>query len=253
MIHAVIIDDEMNGVKSLELLLTKFIPDVKVVATCTDARDGIEIINNYRPDVVFLDINMPALNGFDLIEKLTFREFHLVFSTAYQEYALRALKLNATDYLLKPIDIEELKATIERIRTNIEDKKRWPDMYATLKEMAEIRNMRIPLAAKGNITYVTADQVLYIEANSNQSVVTLAGGEQENVSSSLKDYEAQLCKPGQQFMRIHNSFIVNLHYVTRYIREDGGYVVMQGKKSIPISKHKKDEFLAYIDLAKEGT
>lgn len=109
MMNAVIIDDELNGIKGLELLLSKFTPDVKVLAITTNPREGIELINQLQPEIVFLDIYMPELNGFDLLKELKSHEFYLIFTTAYEEYGLRALKANAFDYLLKPIDWEELK------------------------------------------------------------------------------------------------------------------------------------------------
>jgi two-component system LytT family response regulator len=251
MIHAVIIDDEMSGVISLELLLGKFVKDVKVVATTTDAAKGITIINDYRPDIVFLDINMPGLNGFELLERLEYRNFSLIFSTAHEEYALKALKLDASDYLLKPIDLEELKKAVKKVKQRIDERLNLPDVLTRLKEIGEIRSLRIPLPTKNNIEYISPAQVLYIEADSNYSTVTLSNGVKESVNQSLKEYEKLLCRNGFGFMRIHNSFIVNLFYVTRYLREDGGYVVVQGHKTIPVSKNKKAEFLKKINLENE--
>jgi two-component system LytT family response regulator len=251
MIRAIIIDDELNGVRSLELLLTKFVPDVKIVATTTDAHEGIEIINNYRPELIFLDINMPGLNGFELLQRIEFRNFHLIFSTAHQEYGLRAIKQNATDYLLKPIDLEELITSVNKVKLYIKEKNEPPDIFNLLMEQAEVRNIRIPLPTKSNIDYIFPDDLLYIEANSNNSQVTLTNGNLVHVNLGLKDYETLLCKKNMHFLRIHHSFIINLRYVTRYLKEDGGYVVVQGKKTIPISKNKKEEFLKLINLSSD--
>ena len=124
MMHCVIIDDEMSGVISLRLLISKFVPDLKVVASTTIATEGIDLINDFRPDIVFLDINMPILNGFELLEKISYRNFNLIFTTAHQEFGIRALRQNAKDYLLKPIDEIELNAAIARIKNkNKEDSK----------------------------------------------------------------------------------------------------------------------------------
>lgn len=247
-IHTVIIDDEINGVRTLELMLEQFAPEVKVVATSTSARKGVDIINDYRPELVFLDINMPELNGFELLELLEHKNFFLIFSTAHQEYALRALKINASDYLLKPIVLEDLLSSIEKVKAQMSQNVKIPDIYGVLAGLMEVRNMRIVLPSKTNLEYVSPSDIVYIEADSNASLVMLRSGNLVKASCSLKDYEEQLCSKPLFFMRIHHSFIVNLHYVTRYVKEDGGYVVIQGKKSIPISKQRKSEFLQYFDL-----
>lgn len=247
-IHTVIIDDEVNGVRTLELMLEQFAPEVKVVATSTSAREGVEIINNYRPELVFLDINMPELNGFDLLDLIEHKNFYLIFSTAHQEYALRALKINASDYLLKPIVLEELLSAVDKVKLKIEQNLKIPDIYDVLSGLMEVRNMRIVLPSKSNIEYVSPSDIVYIEADSNSSQVMLRSGNLVKANYSLKEYEEQLCGKPLFFMRVHHSFIVNLHYVTRYVKEDGGYVVIQGKKSIPLSKQKKSEFLQYFDL-----
>ncbi len=247
-IHTVIIDDEVNGVRTLELMLEQFAPEVKVVATSTSAREGVEIINNYRPELVFLDINMPELNGFDLLDLIEHKNFYLIFSTAHQEYALRALKINASDYLLKPIVLEELLSAVDKVKLKIEQNLKIPDIYDVLSGLMEVRNMRIVLPSKSNIEYVSPSDIVYIEADSNSSQVMLRSGNLVKANYSLKEYEEQLCSKPLFFMRVHHSFIVNLHYVTRYVKEDGGYVVIQGKKSIPLSKQKKSEFLQYFDL-----
>jgi two-component system LytT family response regulator len=251
MLHAIIIDDELNGLRSMELLIKKFVPDIKIVALTTDPLEGIQMINNYRPDIVFLDIYMPNLNGFEVLEKLEFRNFHLLFTTAHQEFALKAIKQSATDYLLKPVDPEDLNRAIEKIKLKIRDRLELPDVFNILKELSDIQNLRIPVPTKIGVEYVTPKDILYIEAESNNSVVFLSSGSSINVTWPLKEYEALLCKNGMYFMRIHNSYVVNLNYVTRYLKEEGGSIVMNDKKAIPISKQKKEKFLDFINLKYE--
>lgn len=253
MLHAVIIDDEENGVKSLELLIEKFVSDVKVVASTSNAVEGIDMINDFRPDIVFLDINMPVLDGFQLLENLSFRKFNLIFTTAHREYGLKALKQNAIDYLLKPIDISELKMSVARVKQKIDDTFQWPDFSKLHLELLDIDQKRVPLPCKNLVDYVPATSIVYIEARSNTSKVMLLGQKQFEVTKPLKDYELLLCKSGGHFLRIHHSYIVNLNLVTRYLKEDGGYVVMQGHKTIPISKSKKDEFLKAINFGVQTT
>jgi two-component system, LytTR family, response regulator len=248
MLHAIIIDDETNGLKSLELLVSKYVPEVKVVATTMNAIEGVDLINNYRPDIVFLDIFMPGLNGFELLQKLEYRKFHLIFTTAHEEYALQAIKESATDYLLKPIDSEDVKKAVARVLKKDKEQKEMPDVLKILKDIEEKQNLKINIPVKSGIEYIPAKEVVYIEARSNSSYVTFLKKEPVLVPKALKEFEIQLCRDQLPFIRIQNSFIINLNHVTRYIREDGGYVVMMDKKSIPISRNKKDEFLKWINI-----
>ncbi|MES2680155.1 MAG: LytTR family DNA-binding domain-containing protein [Bacteroidota bacterium] len=248
MIHAVLIDDEYNGLKSLELLIEKFVADVKVVASTIDPLKGVELINNYRPDIVFLDINMPNLNGFELLKKLEFSAFHLIFTTAHREYALKAIKESATDYLLKPIDATDLNLAVEKVKQKISEKQKQPDALDILKHIYEIQDTRVSLPTKTAIEYVSPNDIVYIEAFSNYAVVFLRNGKEFTVYKALKDYEQQLCKNELAFIRIHNSYIINVNYVTRYLKDDGGYAVIQSRKSIPISKNKKEAFLKLINF-----
>jgi two-component system LytT family response regulator len=250
MLHSIIIDDESSGLKSLELLIKEFCPDLKVVATSTDSVAGVDLINDYRPDIVFLDINMPDLNGFDVLKKLEYRNFHLIFTTAHQEYALQAIKQNAIDYLLKPIDLDDLNKAIEKVKGRIKQNEKMPDILSLLKELNEANHSKITVPTKTAIELVSPDEIMYIEASSNSSVVTFTNGKQVSSSKSLKDFESNLCKEDIGFIRIHNSFIINVQCVSKYLKEDGGYVVIN-KKNIPVSKQKKDEFLKRINLKSE--
>jgi two-component system LytT family response regulator len=249
MLHAIIIDDEENGLRSLELLIQKFIPEVKVVASTTEAIKSVELINNYRPDILFLDINMPDLNGFEVLERIEFRNFHLIFTTAHEEFALKAIKQRAIDYLLKPIGIDDLQKAIEKVQKA--SKQKWPEIYGFLKELKENAALRVAVPTKGGIELVPSGQISYLEASSNNATITFTNGKQTKVIKSLKEYEETLCTKESDFLRIHNSYIININCVTRYVKEDGGYAVMNNKKSIPVSKQKKEEFLKRINLSSE--
>lgn len=251
MLHAIIIDDEFNGIRSLELLIKKFVNDVKIVALTTNPIEGVALINNYRPDIVFLDINMPTLNGFEVLEKLQYNSFHLIFTTAHQEYAIKAIKQAATDYLLKPIDVSDLQNAVEKVKDRLKSKSEIPDVQHLLKEIVGLKNLRVPLHSKSSIEYVTPSMIVYIEAHASGSRVLLTNAMMMDVGSTLKEYEQLLCKEGLYFMRIHNSYIINLNYVSRYLKEDGGFVVLQGKKTIPVSKLKKEEFLKQFNFKED--
>lgn len=247
-LHAIIIDDEFNVLRTIELLVQRFIPDVKIVGLTTDPIEGIELINTYRPDIVFLDINMPSLNGFELLEKLDYTGFSLVFITAHQEYAIKAIKRAASDYLLKPVDVNEIIAAVEKVRKKRQDPHFVTDVKHLLQDIVGARNLRIPIPVKNSIEYVFPASIICIEGASNNCKILLANLTWLEVNRSLKEYEDLLCRDGQYFMRVHNSFIINLNHVIRYVKEDGGQVVLQGNKVIPISKNKKIEFLRAFNL-----
>jgi len=249
MLHAVIVDDEINGLRSLELLLGELNQEVKIVGATTNGLESIALINTYRPDIVFLDISMPHLDGFEVLERLEFQNFYLVFTTAHRQYALRALKQGATDYLLKPIDLRELIKTVERIKQKMNQGHAKPDIVELLRQITEVQNARILLPTKLGSEYVSPNNIIYIEADSNYAKVFLTNGQSVQVTNLLKDFEQQLCKKEFNFIRVHNSYIINVDYVSRYIKDDGGFAVLQGKKTIPISRQRKDDFLKLINFS----
>ena len=246
MLRAIIIDDEYNGVRSLELLIQKFIQDVKVVASSTNPVEGIELINDYRPEIVFLDINMPVLNGFQLLDNIEYKDFHLIFTTAYQEHGLQTIKRNALDYLLKPVSIDELRTAIARIKKKVEEAKQPSDLKELFDTLRSMQQQRVAFPTRTSIELVPSSEIMYLEAQSNNCIVVLTNGVQHQVLKSLKDYEEILCKPGSNFFRLHNSFIVNIDYAGRYVREDGGSIIMSNKKEIPVSKTKKNDLMLLL-------
>ena len=248
MIRALIIDDEEHGIKSLELLIEKFCQDVKVVASTSIPKKGIELITDYQPDIVFLDIYMPELNGFDLLEKLSYRDFYLIFTTAYREFALKALKANAFDYLLKPIDYEELQKAVDKIKQKKSNNNKIVELLQIMNESIESKQKKIILPTKTSIESVLSKEIVCIEAQSNHSIVSLVSVTNHHTLKSLKDYEELLCKGDSHFIRIQNSFIININEVIRYTREDVGYVTMSNGKVIAISKFIKKEFLGKLGL-----
>lgn len=248
MLHALIIDDEENGLISLDLMIKKYLPEVKVVAKTIHPEEGVNLINTHKPDIVFLDINMPGMNGFEVLEKLNHKEFHLIFTTAHEEYALKAIKTSALDYLLKPIAKEDLLRAIGKVKNNENAEESFQNALKILREISGESDIKVPIPVKDGTRVVTANEILYFEASSNHSVVVLKNGEKHQVNKSLKEYETQICLEGTKFIRIHNSFIINVNHVTRYLPEDGGYAVVGGEKTVPISKIKKDEFLKMINF-----
>ncbi len=248
MISALIIDDEEHCIKSLELLLAKYCPDIKLVASSSSPRQSIELINANRPDIVFLDIYMPELNGFDLLNQLSFRDFHLIFTTAYREYALKALKANAFDYLLKPIDFEELQKAVEKVKLKKSNNHKLHELLRLMHESIDSKRIKVILPTKTSIESVMSNEIVHIEAQSNHSLVALVNKQIHLTLKSLKEYEELLCQGESKFYRIQNSFIINLNEVVRYTKEDGGFVTMSDGKEIPVSKLLKKEFLSKFGL-----
>lgn len=232
MLRAVIIDDEASGIKALQLLIEKHAQPVKVVATTTKAKHGISIIEDYKPEIVFLDISMPELDGFALLQELQFSDFHLVFTTAYHEFAIQAIKHNAFDYLLKPIDTQELINCVKRI---LDEKEKTP-----VKEKNNFTNL-IGLSVKDGIIFIRQSDIIRLEASGSYTVFYLDNKVKHMASKSLKEYEAQL-NP-ELFFRCHNSHIVNLRKVVKFSSNNGYFAQMIDSSLADIARKNKDVFL----------
>lgn len=241
MINAIIIDDEKNCIEMLEWLLTTYCPDIRILEKCNSGEDGIESIRKWKPDVVFLDIEMPKMNGFEVLEKLGPLTFEVVFTTAYDKFAVRAFKYAALNYLLKPIDPEELQATVSRIRekSNTPSKDQMDLLFQNLVQ-AKTQVERIALSTDEGLIFVHTSQISYCKAESNYTYVVMADGKKILVAKTLKEIDETLS--GKDFFRVHNSFLVNVNHIQKFVRGDGGYIVMPDKTEITISRSKKDDF-----------
>jgi two-component system, LytTR family, response regulator len=244
--RAVIIDDEAKGINGLRLLIEKTIPSLKVVASTTDPTEGIKIIEDYQPEIVFLDINMPMLNGFEVLGQLSFKKFCLIFTTAHEEYALQAIRNSALDYLLKPIDPDDLSGAVEKARIRLSQES--PDFTEVLAILKSKEEKRFAIPSKEGLVYEYLENIVRLEADSNYTRIFLSSGKQYLIPKTLKDFEKTLCDDAAGFMRLHQSHIVNLSFVSRYIKEDGGIVVMKDDFQISVSKNKKEEFLKWLDI-----
>ncbi len=241
MIRAILIDDEKNSIEMLEWLLANYCPDVSILATCSSAEEGIQMIHKYQPDVVFLDIEMPKMNGFDMLEKIGNITFEIVFTTAYDHFAVRAFKYAALNYLLKPIDPDELKLTVGRLST----KKAAPgkeQMDLLFQHLLQKNNQveRIALSTNDGLLFVQTRNITYCKAESNYTQVALMDGQKILVARTLKEIDETLS--GKDFFRIHNSYLVNLNHISKFVRDDGGYIIMPDGCQIGISRNKKEEF-----------
>lgn len=243
MIKTVLIDDESNALEMMEWLLQTYCPQVEIAAMCTSAQQGIEAINKHKPDVVFLDIEMPVMNGFDMLEQFDDLFFDVVFCTAYDQFALRAFKYSALNYLLKPVDPEELKNTVQRIEKfkAIPTREQFNLLLQNLKNTEKTTPQRIALTHNDGLIFVPTAEIVFCEAESNYTKVHLADGKKIMVSKVLKDLDEALAGP--DFYRVHSSFLININRIKKFIRGEGGYLVMDNDAMVSISRSRKQEFM----------
>jgi len=243
MIKCILVDDESNSLEMMEWLLKTYCPDVKIEAMCNSAEKGLEAIHALKPDVVFLDIEMPHMNGFDMLEQFDRLFFDVVFCTAYDQFAIKAFKYSALNYLLKPVDPDDLKETIRRIkeRRAIPTREQIELLMNGIKNSQKPTANRIALTANDGLIFVSTHDILYCQAESNYTTVVLTNNRKIMVSKVLKDIDEALSGP--DFYRVHNSYLVNLNHIQKFVRGDGGYVVMNDGMSIGISRSRRQEFM----------
>jgi two-component system LytT family response regulator len=248
MIKAVIIDDEQHSIDTLKWKLENYCPDVTVQASFDSPAEGITYLKKNPPHLLFLDIEMPMLNGFDVLEELgKDLSFDIIFITAYDNFGIQAVKFSALDYLLKPVQNRELKEAIDKHLKKAMHKVSSEQIDLLLNNVqAEKKGKvgKIALASKESIEFVDPHQIVCCEANSNYTNVFLAEGRKKVISKTLKEFEDMLVM--YSFFRPHNSFLVNLRRVNEFIRGDGGYLVMENKMKIPVSKNKREELMELL-------
>ncbi len=248
---AVIIDDEKNSAEALKYLLQRHEPEVVISEVCADGISGIKAIRNHQPDVVFLDIEMPELSGFDVLEKIGEYHFEIIFTTAYNQYAIKAIQYSALDYLLKPIDVNLLHNAIQRVKHKKSKQMRVEQMRLFFEYLNGQPNSvhRLALPTLDGLIFVDSKDIVRCQSSSNYTHVFMLEGIKYVVSKTLKDIESMLEQ--SRFCRIHNSHLINLDHVQRYVRTDGGYVIMTDNTQVEISRRKKEDFLEMMGLHHE--
>lgn len=241
MLNAVIVDDEPKAIQILSWELTNFNKEINIIKTFTNPKDALAFLKINTPDCLFLDIQMPTMDGFQFLEKLTNRDFAVVITTAYDEYAIKALKHEAIDYLLKPIDSDDLNDTIQKI---IKFNSRIINSNKLEKILLDVNkkksNKKITLNTDGKLIFLKTEDVLFVESDGNYCTFFLTKNQKLVVTKKLKDVNSLL--PQNEFFRIHNSFIVNLSKVKEYLKTEG-YVVMESNHKIPVARQRKSDFL----------
>lgn len=242
--RVVIIDGEFEVIESLKTILANFVGNIEVVGCTNSPADGIRLIEKTKPDVVFLDIEMPNGSGFDVLEGVSNRNFDLVFISAYAHYAIRAIKANAIDYLLKPINKGELMRAINNV------KKRF-DSYYTMRNQSSYAIIekeiltKIPISLKNEYLLLDLEDIQYIESDGAYSIIHTFD-EHYKTAKNLKYYETLLMD--NDFLRVSNSSVVNIEKVVKYLREDGGAVELRNKIRIPVSRNRKGELKTLLRI-----
>lgn len=246
-LKALLVDDELNSLQNLQLKIQEFCPEVRVVAQTQRPEEAIILIQQHKPDVVFLDIEMPRMSGFKMLEQIPDIDFEIIFITAYNHYAINAIRISAFDYLVKPVSIKDLQQSIERLG-NFAVKKSRERADVLKRNLANPKSQEDQIAIPTNdgLEFIQIRQIMRIESSSNYSKLILMDGHQLLVTRQLKDFEELL--GDYRFYRIHHSHLINLNYIIKYVRGDGGQVTMRNGDIIDVSRRKKEIFLKLMSV-----
>lgn len=246
MIHAIIIDDELHSRQSLERTLRDYCPEVQLVATCDSPEAGINAIREFKPDLVFLDVQMPNMSGFDMLKYLSPIDFEVIFVTSYDQYAIKAIKFSAIDYLLKPLDMDDLIQAVRRAKDRMHkggNAHRYQSVLHNINHSGKIEKLAVP--SLEGIDFFNTDDLIYCKADGCYTTLYLTDHQNQVISKNLKDFEDLLKDSG--FCRVHNSFLINLKHIKKYIKGEGGYVIMSEGQQVNISRRRKDIFLNMLN------
>lgn len=246
MLKAILVDDEESSLSSLKEKIFRHCPQVTIIAACDTAQKAIQSIDSLHPDLVFLDIEMPVMNGFLMLQNLTYKNFALIFTTAYDHYAIKAIRFSALDYLVKPIEIEELKTAVDRASKKQENAMPNHQLELLLENFIPQKNnyQRIAIPTTDGLQFIKLNSIVYLEASVNYTHIFMENKQRHIVCRTMKDFEEIL--PAETFLRIHNSYIINKNFTEKYIRGEGGQVVLSNGAVLDVSKRKKAEFLKAI-------
>ena len=246
MIKAILVDDELHGLETLSILLADYCPEVKVMEKCPSAKKALDAIEKQKPDLVFLDIEMPVMNGFELLEQFDQIPFSVIFTTSYDQYAIKAIRFSALDYLLKPVDPKELVAAVHKIT-----KQKHPpsneqlEMLMSQLQHKESKFTKIAVPTLEGFELIPVDDIVRCEADDNYTHLFLKNKTKIIASRTLKEMEEQF-GAFTYFLRVHHSYIVNLNEVSKYVRGDGGYLVMTDGATVNVSRSRKEALLKYF-------
>src|SRR5690606_8797342 len=250
MIKAILIDDDKNLREGMKKLLALFAPNIKIIGEADSVASGVEAITNLQPQVVFLDIQLNDGTGFDILEKVAEKNktitSNIVFITAHEQYAIKAFRFSALDFLLKPVDPEELQKVIEKIKNTVKKRDSFDHIDLLLENIRKkVDNFkRIALSTTDGIHLFDVSDIIRCESTDNYTTFYIKNSKPILISKTLKEYEELLAQHG--FERIHQSHLINLAYLKSYIKKEGGYVIMSDNSNLPVSQRKKDRLQELI-------
>lgn len=243
---AILIDDEKNSRESLRKKIETHCPQINVVAECSSGHEGLSAINKHHPGIVFLDIEMPQMNGFTMLQQLPQRNFEIIFTTAYNQYAINAIRYSALDYLVKPVDVQELKNAVGKVS----QKKKQAVNNQQLEILANYLSKqkqtpeKIAVAISSGLEIIDISDIIYLEASGNYTNIYMTGGKHLLSSKTLKEFEDIL--PPSLFFRIHNASLVNFSFIKKYNKGEGGQVLLSNGVILDVARRRKDELLQLL-------
>lgn len=247
-IKAIIVDDELGARESLSKLIEKNCKNIEIIAKADSMKTALEAINSLQPDLVFLDIEMPKGNAFDLLEQFKEINFDIIFTTAYDHYAIKAIKFSALDYILKPIDVEELVAAVSKYENKKKEKGTLNTQFKTLlsnvKPNTKLKKVGIPDG--DGLIFVNLSDIIRCDSDGNYTYFILINGKKIVASRTLGEYETMFSD--ENFFRVHRSHLINLEHVKKYIKGEGGYVIMSDNSQVEVSRRNKADFLEKLSL-----
>jgi two-component system LytT family response regulator len=247
-IRAIIIDDSYQAVKLLRLMILELLPEIDLVGEAENVAQGFELIEALQPDLLFLDIEMPGKSGIQLAEELIAKNIQcqIIFTTAYNSYAIKAFRLSAIDYLLKPIQENQLIDAVQKVEKHLKLKQENERLSILAKNLSSDKKEVLCLPLQSGYEYIPLDEIEYLEADGSYVRVVLTNQKQKVISKNLKYFE-QTLQDFPQFLRVHRSFLVNMNHLISYSKSDGGSITLLSQKVISISRERKANFLVYMD------
>jgi two-component system LytT family response regulator len=242
MITAIIVDDEPYCCETLSMLIDRYCPDVKVLAICSSGTEALKAINAQQPQLVFLDIEMPHMNGFELLEKIPSVNFELIFTTSYDQYAIKAIRFSALDYLLKPVDREELQKAVQKVAQRQQHP--LPQQLEILLQKLHqpvTPILKIAMPTMEGLQMVSVESIISCASDSNYTIILLKNKQKIVASRTMKEVEEML--EDHSFLRVHHSYIVNLNEVNKYVKGEGGYLLMSDGSTVDVSRSRKEMLL----------
>jgi len=245
MITAILIDDEKHCNQTLEIEIGRHCPDVKILGSYTSGKEGLAAIKSLQPNLVFLDIEMPWMNGFELLQKIEHLNFDVIFVTAYDNYAIKAFRFSAIDYLLKPIQHQLLVSAIEKVKLKNNHNLPYEQLETLLHNMKNnTENNRVVFSTSEGLEIVEIKDIVRCQSDNNYTYIYLSSGEHIFLSKTLKEVEQMI--QSSTFIRVHQSHLVNINFIKRFVKGDGGYLLLKDDKQVSVSKSRREQLMHRI-------